>query len=91
MAVTHRLGSTQGAELRAGGLDAIEVHGELMSLTVRMVGEYPQFPAGSVMRCVSRAVRHAVVSGTPPDQIPGDAERAARRVLAGRLVAPPAA
>jgi len=37
----------------------VEVHDELMSLTLRMVGEYPEFPAGSVMRCVARAVRHA--------------------------------
>lgn len=81
--------SAQGAYTRPDSRDSIEVHGELMSLTVRMVGEYPQFPAGSVMRCVARAVRHAMVSGVPFDHIPADAERAARRVLARRLLAPP--
>jgi hypothetical protein len=57
---------------------------ELMSLTVRMVGEYPELPAGSVMRCVARAARHAVIAGTPRNQIPGEAERTARLALAGR-------
>lgn len=89
MAVTHTLDRAPVVGRSRGSAYAIEVHGELMSLTVRMVGEYPQFPAGSVMRCVARAVRHALVAGVAPDQIPVDAERAARRVLAGRLVAPP--
>ena len=63
---------------------AIDVHDELMSLTVRMVGEYPEFPAGSVMRCVGRAVRGALLAGTPREQIPAHVERAARELLARR-------
>ena len=55
-----------------------------MSLTLRLVGEYPEYPAGSVMRCVARAVRRALTVGTPREQVPARAEHAARQALAGR-------
>jgi hypothetical protein len=76
-ALDTRLGPGRGS--------ATEVHDALMSLTIRMVREYPQFPAGSVMRCVARAVRRALLAGAPTEQIPTDAEHAVRRALAGRL------
>ena len=66
----------------------IGVRDELMSLTLRLVGEYPEVPAGSVMRCVARAVRRALRSSTPPGQIPTLAEHDARNALAGRFTSP---
>ena len=71
---------------RSTGHHILELHDELMSLTLRMVGEHPEYPPGSVMRCVARAVRRAVMVGTPREQIPSRAERAARRALAGRTL-----
>lgn len=62
----------------------VDVQEKLMSLTLRMVTEYPDYPAGSVMRCVARAVRRAFMAGTPREQIPARVEHAARRALAGR-------
>jgi hypothetical protein len=69
---------------RPAAVYAFGMQDELMSLTVRMVGDHPELPAGSVMRCVARAARHAVMAGTPRNQIPGEAERTARLALAGR-------
>ncbi|GAB3250976.1 hypothetical protein [Nocardioides dilutus] len=83
MAATHMVDASSATK-RA----VINVHDELMSLTLRMVGEYPEFPAGSVMRCVGRAVRGALLAGTPREQIPAHVESAVRDLLAGRLVAP---
>jgi hypothetical protein len=76
----QRIGSPDGG----GSDDAFEVHDEVMSLTLRLVGENPDLPAGSVMRCVARAVRRALMAGTPREQIPALAEDTARRALAGR-------
>lgn len=64
----------------------VAVHDELMSLTFRLVGEYPEIPAGSVMRCLARAVRRALIEGTPAEQIPTRAEHTAHEALARRLV-----
>lgn len=64
---------------------AVQVHEELMTLTIRMVGEHPEFAAGSVMRCVARAFRGAVVAGLPHNEIPAEVERAACRALAKRV------
>jgi hypothetical protein len=71
---------------RTEGAYALGIQDELMSLTIRLVEEYPEMPAGSVMRCVARAVRRAVVAGTPGNQVPAEAERTARYALAGRTV-----
>lgn len=65
-------------------LEIRDIRDELMSLTLRMVGEYSEVSAWSVMRCVARAVRRALMAGTPREQIPVRAEHAARRALAGR-------
>ena len=72
---------------RTSTVYAIGIQDELMSLTIRLVEEYPEMPAGSVMRCVARAVRRTVVAGTPGDQVPAEAERAARLALERRTVA----
>jgi hypothetical protein len=64
---------------------SVPVHDELMSVTLRLVEEYSELPAGSVMRCVARAVRRALMTSTPPEQIPTWAERTARLALADRL------
>jgi hypothetical protein len=66
---------------------AIGIQDELMSLTMRMVGEYPELPAGSVMRCVARAVLRATMAGTPQPLVAGEAEHAARLALARRTLA----
>lgn len=58
---------------------------DVSSLTLRLVGDYPEVPAGSVMRCVARAVRRAVLVSAPPEQIPTRAESAVREAMARRL------
>jgi hypothetical protein len=71
---------------RPEGAYVVGIQDELMSLTIRLVEEYPEMPAGSVMRCVARAVRRAVVAGTPGSHVPAEAERRARHALAGRTM-----
>jgi hypothetical protein len=66
---------------------AIGIQDELMSLTLRMVEEHPELPAGSVMRCVARAARRAAMTGTPRQEVAREAERAARLALERRTVA----
>jgi hypothetical protein len=58
------------------------LHDELMSLTLRMVSEHPQLPAGSVIRCVARAVGKTIRVDTPNEQIVPQVEHTARRDLA---------
>jgi hypothetical protein len=66
----------------------VGAHDDLVDLMVRMTEEYPELPAGSVMRCVARAVLRARMTGTPHEHVGVEAERTARLVLAERLVAP---
>lgn len=47
----------------------------------RMVTEWDDLPAGSVLRCYSRAVRTVVRAGCPPARVPAEAERIARAWL----------
>lgn len=87
MTVTNTVSRAAAATEAVAGSTAhwaFEVRDELMSLTLRMVDAYPEYPAGSVMRCVARAVRRAWMVGTPHEQIPARAEHAARRALARR-------
>jgi hypothetical protein len=63
---------------------SIGVHDDLMLLTLQLVREYPHIPAGSVMRCVARAVRRALLDNTPAEEIPTLTEQAARQILATR-------
>jgi hypothetical protein len=67
---------------------AVGVRDDLVALMVRMTEEYPELPAGSVMRCVARAVRRARMAGFAREHVGVEAERAARLALAQRLVAP---
>ena len=67
---------------------AVGVHDDLVELMVRMTEDYPELPAGSVMRCVARAVRRARMRGTAPEHLGVEAERTARLALAERLVVP---
>jgi hypothetical protein len=71
---------------RPGARDAVGVRDDLVSLMVRMTDEYPELPAGSVMRCVARAVRRAWMAGVPREQVAEEAERTARIALTERLV-----
>lgn len=65
--------------------NAVQVHEELMRLTIQMVGDHPEFAAGSVMRCVARAFRRAVRAGIAHDEIPAAVERSARQALSKRV------
>jgi hypothetical protein len=49
----------------------IAVDDDLFVLTIRLTEEYPEIPAGSVMRCVARVLRQARLAGRPAR----DAER----------------
>lgn len=42
---------------------AVEVHRELLDVGARLVSEYVDHPAGSVLRCFARAVRLARRAG----------------------------
>lgn len=77
-----------GRSTHRGPTYAVGVRDDLVALMVRMTEEYPELPAGSVMRCVARAVRRTRMSGVAREHIGVEAERAARRALAQRLVAP---
>lgn len=66
------------------------IHDELLELTLRLTAEYQDVPAGSVMRCVSRALLRARLSGTPDRDLPAETEWHTRLLLARRAAdAPP--
>jgi hypothetical protein len=65
------------AELRAS-------QAQLLELTVRLTAEFPDLPAGSVMRCVARVVRSERRHGVAEDLLPARTEIAARGVLRRR-------
>jgi hypothetical protein len=67
---------------------AVPVDDALVALTVRMTEEYPELAAGSVMRCVARAVLRARLSGVPRDHLTAAAECTARSTLDGRVAVP---
>jgi hypothetical protein len=58
---------------------------ELVDLTVRLTMEFPEFPAGSVMRCVARVVWQQRRLGVPDGLLAGLSEELARQVLTERL------
>jgi len=47
----------------------------------RLVGEYPEIAAGSVLRCFARALRVARNQGRPPEEAVPAAAEAARHTL----------
>ncbi len=57
---------------------------QLLELTVRLAEEFPDLPAGSVMRCVARVVRSERRHGVAEDLLPARAGAAARSVLRRR-------
>ena len=63
---------------------AVPVDDDLVDLTVRMTEEYPELAAGSVRRCVARAVLRARLADVPRDRLSAQAERTARTALNGR-------
>jgi hypothetical protein len=57
---------------------------ELVDLTKELTEEFPEFPAGSVMRCVARVVWHERRLGTREDQLADRSAAEARRLLTER-------
>jgi hypothetical protein len=54
----------------------------LVDAAVRLVEERPDLPAGSVLRCFSRAVLITRRTGVPADGLVLQADQLARRLLA---------
>jgi hypothetical protein len=54
----------------------------LVDAAVRLVEERPDLPAGSVLRCFSRAVLITRRAGVPADGLASQADLLARRLLA---------
>jgi hypothetical protein len=62
----------------------IAVDDDLFVLTIRLTEEYPEIPAGSVMRCVARVLRQARLAGVPPEMLSAETARTSRLVLTRR-------
>jgi hypothetical protein len=62
---------------------------ELVDLSVQLAEEFPEFPAGSVMRCVARVVWQQRRLGTRDDLLADRSAEEARRLLADRLAGHP--
>lgn len=58
--------------------------GALVDAAMRLVDDYPGIPAGSVLRCYSRAVTLLRLAQTPSSQLPTRAVVLAARMLAAR-------
>lgn len=72
-------------------LDEIRVsQAQLLEVTVRLAEEFPDLPAGSVMRCVARVVWQQRRLGTPDVLLTSRSEDVARRLLTERLTGVPA-
>ncbi|MGN6129173.1 MAG: hypothetical protein ACTHOK_02415 [Nocardioidaceae bacterium] len=63
---------------------AIHTQQRLLDTAQRLAGEFDSLPAGSVLRCYSRATRGALRAGVGLPDLPGAAEQRARRVLESR-------
>lgn len=67
------------------GTDLLRVTNQsLREAADRLVDERPDLPPGSVLRCFSRSVRAALLSGCPATRVAGEAERLTREMLAQR-------
>jgi hypothetical protein len=64
--------------------EALVTQSALVETAVRLVADHPGIPAGSVLRCYSRAVRLARRGGAGIEELPERAEDLARRILAAR-------
>jgi hypothetical protein len=57
---------------------------ELTAVGDRLRAEYPDIPGGSVLRCLSRAIRRLRLVGCPVDRLPVAAEELTREMLRDR-------
>jgi hypothetical protein len=62
----------------------VTVNDQLLDVAERLTTEYPELPAGSVLRSFARAVVLARRSGCPTSSLPHRAERMTRHLLAKR-------
>ena len=81
--LAERLGHLAAPDLR-------QMNQSLLDTAAHLVEERNDLPAGSVLRCFSRAVRHVRQSGCPTPQLAAEAERIARALLSLRTVTSPA-
>ena len=64
--------------------DAVTTQAALMTVALRLVDEHPDVPAGSVLRCFSRAVVITRRSGVQHRLLVERSESLARQMLAAR-------
>jgi hypothetical protein len=57
----------------------------LLDVTVRLTAEFPELPAGSVMRCLARVARTERCRGVPEHLLATRSEARARSVLRRRI------
>jgi hypothetical protein len=62
---------------------------DISGVADRLASEYVGIPRGSILRCVSRAVRRARSEGCPLDRLAEAAEKNARAMLERRGVTVP--
>lgn len=63
---------------------AIAVNHQLLDAAEKLVWDYPDHPAGSVLRCFARAVSQARLRGVALAGLPAVSEQAARSMLGTR-------
>ena len=54
---------------------------QLLEVADRLVEDFAEVPAGSVLRCLARAVQMARASGSPAEDLDTRAEETARQML----------
>ena len=64
--------------------DAERLSTELLEVADRLVEDFAEVPAGSVLRCLATAVHMARGAGSPPEDLGTRAEELARRMLRDR-------
>ena len=64
--------------------DAERLSTELLDVADRLVEEFAEVPAGSVLRCLATAVHMARGAGASPEDLGTRAEELARRILRDR-------
>ena len=57
---------------------------ELLEVADRLVEDFAEVPAGSVLRCLAKAVQMAREAASPPEELGTRAEALARRMLRDR-------
>jgi hypothetical protein len=73
-----------GREKPVTETDAATTQAALVEAALRLVDNYPDVTAGSVLRCYSRAVKLMRRAGTPAAQLATRAEVLARQMLSAR-------